>query len=77
MGRASTLSERLREQIVQQLENNVPQPKIANNLQISSFTIHSIIERFRETGEISAYKGHGQKPTLDGCDLRGPQAALY
>ena len=28
-----------------------------------------IIERFRESGEISACKGQGQKPTVNACDL--------
>ncbi len=45
-------------------KNNVPQRQIAKALQISSSTVHNIIKRFRETGEISACKGQGQRP---GC----------
>ncbi len=38
------------------------------NLIISS--VHNIIKRFRETGEISVLKGQGRRPLLDGCGLR-------
>ncbi len=70
MGRGSPLCEQLREQIAQQFKNNVPQRTIARNLGISSSTVHNIIKRFRESGEISARKREGQKPTLNACDLR-------
>ncbi len=43
-------------------KNNVPQCKIAKALQISSSTVHNIIKRFRETGEISVRKGQGRRP---------------
>ncbi len=33
-------------------KNNVPQHQIAKALQISSSTVHNIIKRFRETGEM-------------------------
>ena len=69
MGRGSPLCEQLREQIVKQFKNNVSQPTIARNLGISSSTVHKIIKKFRESGEISARKRQGRKPTLNACDL--------
>ncbi len=39
-------------------------------LQISSSTVHNIIKRFRESGEISVRKGQCRRPLLDACDLR-------
>ena len=39
------------------------------NWWISSSTVHNIIKRFRESGEISARKQQGPKPTLNGRDL--------
>ncbi len=50
-------------------KNNVPQCQIAKALQISSSTVHNIIKRFRETGEISVRKGQGRRPLLDLLDL--------
>ncbi len=70
MGRGSPLCEQLREQIVQQFKNNVSQRAIARNLGISSSTVHNIIKRFRESGEIAARKHQGRKPTLNARDLR-------
>ncbi len=55
--------------IVEYFKNNVPQRQIAEALQISSSTVHNIIKRFRETGEISARKGQGRRPLLDACGL--------
>lgn len=49
---------------VQRLENNVSFCKIATNQGISSFTLHNVIKRFRESGEISVLKGQGQKLIL-------------
>ncbi len=54
----------------QKLGNTVPQRQIAKALQISSSTVHNIIKRFRETGEISVHKGQSQRPLLDACGLR-------
>ncbi len=51
-------------------KNNVPQGQIAKALQISSSTVHKIINRFRETGEISVRKGQGRRPLLDARGLR-------
>ncbi len=70
MGRGSPICERVRKKIVEYLENNVPQCQIAKALQISSSTMHNIIKRFRETGEISVCKGQGQRPLLDARGLR-------
>ncbi|KAI2665782.1 Transposable element Tc1 transposase [Labeo rohita] len=53
MGRGSPICERVRKKIVEYFKNNVPQRQIAKALQISSSTVHNIIKRFRETGEIS------------------------
>ncbi len=61
-GRGSPICERLCKNIVEYFKNNVPQCQIAKALQISSSTVHNIIKRFRETGEISARKGQGRRP---------------
>ncbi len=50
--------------------NNVPQCQIAKALPILSSTVHNIIKRFRETGEISVRKGQGGRPLLDAPGLR-------
>ncbi len=39
-------------------------------IQISSSTVHNIIKRFRESGEISVRKGQGRRPLLDAHGLR-------
>ncbi len=65
MGRGSPICERVRKKIVEYFKNNVPQHHIAKDLQISSSTVHNIIKRFRETGEISVRKGQGRRPLLD------------
>ena len=69
MARGSPLCGQLREKIVEQFKNNVPQRTIARNLGISSSTVHNIIKRFRESGEITACKRQGRKPTLNARDL--------
>ncbi len=70
MGRGSPICERVRKKIVEYFKNNVPQCQIAKALQISSFTVHNIIKRFRESGEISVRKGQGRRPLLDARGLR-------
>ncbi len=65
MGRGSPICERVHKNIVEYFKNNVPQRQIAKALQISSSTVHNIIKRFRETGEISVRKGQGRRPLLD------------
>ncbi len=70
MGRGSPICERVRKKIVEYFKNNVPQRQIAKALQMSSSTVHNIIRRFRETGEISVVKGQDQRPFLECCDLR-------
>ncbi len=55
----SPICERVRKNIVDNFKNNVHQRQIAKALQISSYTVHIIIKRFRETGEISVRKGQG------------------
>ncbi len=66
----SPICERVRKKIVEYFKNNVPQRQIAKALQISLSTVHNIIKRFRETGEISVRKGQGRRPLLDACGLR-------
>ncbi len=73
MGRGSPICERVRKKILEYFKNNVLQRQIAKALQISSSTVHNIIKRFRETGEISVRKGQGQRPLLDACGLRAPR----
>ncbi len=68
MGRGSPIYERVRKKIVDYFKNNVPQRQIANALQISSSTVHNIIKRFRENGQISVHKGQGRRPLLDARD---------
>ena len=70
MGRGSPICERLRLLIVEKFQNNIPQCKIAKTLKISSSTVHNIIKRFRESGEIFVRKGQGRKPILDARDLQ-------
>ncbi len=70
MGRDSPICERVRKKIVEYFKNNVPQCQIAKALQISSSTVHNIIIRIRETGEISVHKGQGRRPSLDARGLR-------
>ncbi len=69
MGRGSPICERVLKQIVEYFKNNVHQRQIAKALQISSSTVHNIIKRFRETGEISVRKGKGRIPLLDAHGL--------
>ncbi len=71
MGRGSPICERVRKKIVEYFKNNVPQRQIAKALLISSSTVHNIIKRFRETGEISVRKGQDLRHLLD---ARGLQA---
>jgi len=59
MGRGSPICERVRKKIVEHFKNNVPQRQIAKTLQILSSTVHNIIKRFRETGEIQ-WKSSGR-----------------
>jgi len=59
MGRGSPICERVRKKIVEHF-----------TLQISSSTVHNIIKRFRETGEISVRKGQRRRPLLDARGLR-------
>ncbi len=71
MGRGSPICERVCKKIVEYFKNNVPQRQIAKALQISSSTVHNMIKRFREPGEISVRNGQGRRPLLD---ARGLQA---
>ncbi len=76
MGWSSPICERVRKKIVEYFKSNVPQRQIAKALPISSYTVHNIIKRFRETGEISLRKGQGPK-TFVGCLWSsGPQTTL-
>ncbi len=70
MGGCSPICERVRKKIVEYFKNNVPQCQIAKALQISSSTVHDIVKRFRETGEISKRKGPGRRPLLDARGVR-------
>ncbi len=70
MGRGSPICERVRKNIVEYFKNNILQHQIAKALQISSSTVHNIIKRFREPGEIFVHKGQGRRPLLDARGLR-------
>ncbi len=65
MGRGSPIPPMLRRKIVEQYQKGVSQRKIAKSLKLSSFTVHNIIQRFRESGTISVRKGQGRKTILD------------
>ncbi len=64
MGRGSPICERVRKKIVEYFKNNIPQYQIEKTLQISSSTMHNLIKRFKESGEISVRMGQGWKPLL-------------
>ena len=68
MARGSPLCGQLREKIVEQFKKNVPQRTIARNLGISSSTVHNIIKRFRESGEITACKRQIYLPVKPNSD---------
>ncbi len=70
MDRGSPICERVHKKIVEYFKNYIPQRQIAKALQISSSTLHNIIKRLRETGEISVRKGQGRRPLLDAHGLR-------
>ena len=70
MGRGSPLSDQIRELIVEQFKNYIPQWANARNLGISSSTVRNIVKRFRESWEITAHKRQGRKPTLNARDLQ-------
>ncbi len=70
MGRGSPICERVHKKMWNTLKTTFLNVKIAKALQISSSTVHNIIKRFRETGEISVRKGQGQRPLLDARGLR-------
>ncbi len=70
MGRESPICERVRKKIVEYFKTNVPQCQITKALQISSYTVHNIIKRFRVIGEISVFKGQAWRPLLDARGLR-------
>ncbi len=70
MCRVSPICERVRKKIVEYFKNNVPQCQIAMALQISPSTVHNIIKRFRETGEISVHKEQCRRSLLDARGLR-------
>ncbi len=65
MGRGSPICERVCKKIVKYFKNNIPQRRITKALQISSSTVHNIIKRFRETGQMSIRMGQGRRPLLD------------
>ncbi len=69
LGRGSPICVTVCKKIVEYFKNNVLQRQIAKALQISSSTVHNIIKRFRETGEISVRKGKSWRLLLDahGC----------
>ncbi len=54
MSWGSPIRERVRKKIVEYFKNNVLQRQTAKALQILSSTVHNIIKRFREIGEICA-----------------------
>ncbi len=70
MGRGSPICERVRKKIVEYFAIWCWGTFFLKALQISSSTVHNIIKRFRETGEISVCKGKGRRPWLGAHGLR-------
>ena len=70
MSRGSALCAKLHEKIVSQFKDNVSQRKIPKNFGLLPSTVHNIVKRFRESGEISVRKGQGWKPLLNARDHR-------
>ena len=70
MGRGSPVYQQMREQIIEMFQNNVSQRKIVMDLDILPSTVHKIMKRFKESGEVSVRKGQGHKPKLNNRDLR-------
>ncbi len=64
MGRGSPICERVHKKNVEYFKNNVTQCQIAKALEISSSTLHNIIQKFRETGKISVCRGQDRIPLL-------------
>ncbi len=62
MSRGSLICERVRKKFAEYFKNNVLQRQIAKAFQISLSTVHYIIKRFRETGEVSVRNGQGRRP---------------
>ena len=67
MGHGSPLCVKLHQRIVSQFKDNVSQRKTAKNLGLSPSTVHNIVKRFRESGEILVHKGQGQDPLMNAC----------
>lgn len=70
MGRGKPVSEDLRVQIIEEFRNNMSQRAISRRLKLSTSTVHNIIKRYRESGEITVRKGQGRKPILNARALR-------
>ncbi len=77
MGRGSPICEREHKKFVEYFKNYIPQRQIEKALQISSSTVHIIIKRFRETGEISARKGQVRRSLLDARGLQALRQQLH
>ncbi len=65
-GKRITNSPNAAAKIVEQYQKGVSQRKIAKSLKLSSYTLHNIIQRFRESGTISVRKGQVIFGPLDG-----------
>lgn len=70
MGRGSPVCHQVRAKIFEMMKKNVSQRKIGRDLGIPPSTVHNIVKRIRESGEITVRKGQGRKPKLNGRDLR-------
>ncbi len=70
MGWGFPICERVCNKIVEHFKNNIPQHQTVKALQISSSTVHNIIKRFKEPGEISVRKRQGRRPLVDARGLR-------
>ncbi len=55
-----SICQQMLQQIIQHFENNVPQRQIGRILGISPSTVHNIVKRFKESGQISVRKGQDE-----------------
>lgn len=63
LGQGSPDCQQMHEKIIEQFKDNVLECTVATNLGISSTTVHNIVKRFRQFGEITACKLKVRKQT--------------
>lgn len=69
IGRGSPNCKKMCLQIVEEIQNNVPPCKTVK-FDISSSTVHNMIKRFKEYGEIYIHKLQSQRSIMDTSNLQ-------